>query len=99
MTTLHTREAAGMRAEIVELGELSVLARSRAPGLAKFLCAFLLHGPVDGSCCGRQPWCNIAFLPSSRYRWLTWFAYFFIAQDARMRATLGRFRFTREELR
>ena len=53
MATPHAREAAGVRAEIVELGELRVLARSRAPGFAEFLRTFLLHWLVDGNCCGR----------------------------------------------
>ena len=67
MTTLHAREAARVRAEIVELGELRVLARSRAPGLAQFLRTFLLHLFVDGDCCGRWPPCKVARPRCSRY--------------------------------
>ena len=100
MTTLHARETARMCAEIVELCELRMLARCRSPGLAEFLRAFLLHWLVDGDCVwSMTPVQNrpstVITLPARHFR----FAYFRNAQDARTRAPLGRFRFTREELR
>ena len=53
MSTLHACEAAGMCSEIVELRELRMLARSRAPGLPEFLRAFLFHRRIDGCRRGR----------------------------------------------